>query len=520
MNVTGRNIIVFVLIWVILLTSCSNSINTESLQVDKLLSIKMREALLNNNVELVREALSLGANVDKFESDDIYVLSFTNKKEYNPLAIAVSKQEYMIAELLLSQGANPNILTADGFTLLQISSLEFAKTLLDHGANVELKNSKNQDVFDIKASNCEETEALAWTKLYLEYGGQITPERAKSCFDNNLNKPYSIIKYLEDVIPDFNANLSKIDLLFYKAAFEELDKIESDTKIRNDRGETLINIAAKYGNLTNVKTLYELGADIYTEGFNGRYNALDYAIENGYIECVKYFKEKGESVIEREDDVFSTTARNLRKCVSNGHFDCLSYVLSVFEECYEKDSLTAGACMAVERKDDKSLELLLLNGADISECAKTCLYSGNLKIAQVLIENGADFTYDGNELYYVACHYSDMEAAQFIKILEKVNPQSIERDTCALQTAVETGKMETVRALINVGIDINKRYFDSNKTILMFAARSTNEIFKFLIDSGADLYAKDDYGKSIKDYLTYDGCIDTNKMLMLSNVQS
>ncbi len=86
-------------------------------------------------------------------------------------------------------------------------------------------------------------------KLCLENGWKVSPQEIVTSFDDNKKRPYEMINYFRTNIPDLKLELSETDELFYKAAFGSLESEEADITAKNSRNETLINIAAKYGNI-------------------------------------------------------------------------------------------------------------------------------------------------------------------------------------------------------------------------------------------------------------------------------
>ncbi len=340
-----------------------------------------------------------------------------------------------------------------------------------------------------------------------------------TCFDDNGNKPYEMINYFRSNFPGLKIKLSKTDELFYKAAFGKLKRGEADITARNSRNETLINIAAKYGNINNVRLLYEKGADIRVKGYNGLYDALDYAIENGHIEVIKYFAEKGEGIIRRDDYMFMTTERNLMACGEKGYYDCLKYVLDTFE-IYNREDVTSGAVRAVRTGNLQILGLFLDHGADIDKMADDCLVNGNVETARFLVERGADFSKFEGALSYAIGFHSEEEGRALAAFLIEKYPSLIETDDDAVPKAINKGSIESVKLLIESGIDINKRYYSDNFTALMCASDSTDEIYEYLLSAGADITLKDAKGKTAEDHLNYYGCTDYKKLEMLNGIVS
>ncbi len=498
-----------------LLSGCQNISGLGEIQLsdEDISALKMYNAVFNDNASLAVEALEMGENPNEFSSDKVASLSAKFKREKNPLAMAVHKRSYEVADILLRNGADADALNVDGATILELSNIEFAKKLVECGADVNRKNSDGKCVFEVKASLLGEPEVIEWAKLCIENSYEVIPAKVRESFDYNNEKPYGMIKYLRE--QGFEIMLSETDELFYKAAFGTLKSEEADTVITNTRGETLINIAAKYGNLINVKLLLEKGADIRVEGHNGLYDALDYAIENGHMEIVKYFAEKGKFPIRREEHVYTTTERNLIQCVKSGNYNCLSYVLEAFNKIYDKDDFTSAACAAVKADNTDCLRLLLNLGADIDKAAEECLISGDVEIARLLCEFGADFGKINNALWYAIEFHDKDEGFELAKFLIENFPNLVQNDSSAMTAAIESGSLDAAKLLLGSGIDVNKRYFDKDITALMCAADSTDEIFRYLTELGADKYAEDTDGKTVRDYLNFYGCVDRVKMSML-----
>ncbi len=506
---------------IVMFSGCGNFIGARAVHFsdESLPSLKMYEAAFNDNVALAKESLAMGESPNRFSSNEVAHLSAKWKRECNPLAMAVNCHSYEVAGLLLESGGNADVLDVDGATLLEVSNIEFAKKLVEYGADINRRNQHGENLFQVKASMLEGDELLEWVKLCYENGWQASPKEIAAGFDDNPNKPYEMINYFRSNIPGLKIKLSKTDELFYKAAFGKLKRREADITARNSRNETLINIAAKYGNINNVKLLYEKGADIRVKSYNGLYDALDYAIENGHLEVIKFFAEKGEGIIRRDDYIFITTERNLMECGEKGYYDCLKYLLDTFE-IYNKEDVTFGAVRTVKTGNLQILDLFLDYGADIDKVANDCLINGDVETAEFLVKRGVDFSKFDNALYYAIDSHSEEEGRALAAFLIEKYPSLIETDTDALPEAITKGSVESVKLLIESGIDINKRYYDKKLTALMCASDSTDEIYEYLLSAGADITLKDAEGKTAQDHLNYYGCTDYKKLEMLNNTVS
>lgn len=95
---------------------------------------------------------------------------------------------------------------------------------------------------------------------------------------------------------------------------------------------------------------------------------------------------------------------------------------------------------------------------------------------------------------------NELETRHTISIYESV-------DVSTFCKAIMQGDIETVRRLIDLGENVNKKSLGMTPAI--FAARYNKaEILQLLIDSGADLSIKSDKGYSVKKYAELSNAID------------
>lgn len=105
----------------------------------------LNNAIMNNNVEMVRALI--------FHSVGGVDTNIANK-DYNqtPLNNAVLKGNYEIAEMLVRNGANPNIANKQGFTPLNNAVVkgddDLVRLLVEHGADKNIKNNQGFSALD------------------------------------------------------------------------------------------------------------------------------------------------------------------------------------------------------------------------------------------------------------------------------------------------------------------------------------------------------------------------------------
>ncbi|MHA7822176.1 ankyrin repeat domain-containing protein [Chryseobacterium arthrosphaerae] len=137
--------------------------------------------------------------------------------------------------------------------------------------------------------------------------------------------------------------------------------------------------------------------------------------------------------------------------------------------------------------------------------------SNNLKRVQQLLQNGADIEIAGEDDFnaygalYVAVVAGNGEMIKLIiKNKANVNPIINDEGYTLMIAAIQSGKISTVRTLIHSGTKINAvNDIEGNKKFVPLLEAIINEqsdIFKLLIDSGADPFEKNFENISAFDY--------------------
>ncbi|MEZ7892685.1 MAG: ankyrin repeat domain-containing protein [Candidatus Wallbacteria bacterium] len=145
---------------------------------------------------------------------------------------------------------------------------------------------------------------------------------------------------------------------------------------------------------------------------------------------------------------------------------------------------------AIDSNNPEQLSNLIKRGADINNTQKRLLrnftkhsplnyaiiYSGNLEIIKILVDNGAKLDvrdeYNKDALYYEIIKYGGIISYN------------------------GTGNLQIVKYLIEKGLDFKKMY-DNNETALIIAIKNYNfEIAKYLIEKGIDTKIINNDGKT------------------------
>ncbi|CAH1059861.1 ankyrin repeat domain-containing protein [Paenibacillus pseudetheri] len=222
---------------------------------------------------------------------------------------------------------------------------------------------------------------------------------------------------------------------------------------------TPLQICCKNGNLDIVKLLIEAGADKEIKDV-GRQTPLSIAITNNHYDITKYLIEEGA-------DIHSKGHNNLQPI----HFACalgsrkiIELLLSRGVDINQVDGLKSSLLDFTTNLDGGNLEAtktLVENGIDkkyFSTAFKWACWRNNLKIAEYLLANGADYkseTTPKSELLFWICSLGYKEIVQLLleqgvdfKTLVKFKGKVSSYNGSPLDRAIETNQIEIVN-LIN-----------------------------------------------------------------------
>jgi uncharacterized protein len=145
-------------------------------------------------------------------------------------------------------------------------------------------------------------------------------------------------------------------------------------------------------------------------------------------------------------------------------------------------------------------DLMLSSGAtmDLYEAAS----AGELERVKQFVEADASransFSPDGFPVFALACFFGNLEIARYLEETG-ANIQAVASNGSgynALTAATATGRTETVRWLLERGLDPNYRYGPGYTPLLTAAANGHLEIIKLLLAHGADPGVTANDGKS------------------------
>lgn len=263
------------------------------------------------------------------------------------------------------------------------------------------------------------------------------------------------------------------------AAFPRLESVNA----RIDRDESLLHLAARFGNHHAVALLLERHADIESLNING-HSPLIVAVENGHAEVVRLLLQAGARMsysIPR----FRTEAER-REAVRRR--DQLRQKLKSEDERAKLARVLDIILPMLNQSDEEFLreQTVEINTVD-------CLY--DFTVLKVLIE---EFRVDPNRdgfgsgsLLWRFADASDLEAVRFL-LSHGAKIDGCGDSHTALFAAVRNDHLEMIRLLLAAGADVNHR--DCDDCVPLGSCRSVAAV-QLLLDHGADPTLRDAYDR-------------------------
>jgi ankyrin repeat protein len=241
-------------------------------------------------------------------------------------------------------------------------------------------------------------------------------------------------------------------------------KMDPETIVTPQEGDTLLMHAAKKGLYGMVKMLLSKGADKSRKS-RTRMNAADYAASSKIVEVLDLLREKGEKTYDLTHasklvySAYTGDTEEINDAIDNGADPDVLYAIRAVH-------MSSGATDAIS-----GLFMRMINTGIAMPEAVTPLAvaaaQGKSDAAKILISRGAKPDYVAQK----GCH-------------------------TPLMIAICFRNLDTARLLIESGADVNAKSTRNDTPLLLAVHVGGNEIVKLLLEKGADVTAADQYGKT------------------------
>ena len=493
-------------------------------------SMSIHEAASNGNIEVVKQHLDAGVDVNAYDDEGI-----------TPLSYAAIKGHKNIVELLIGNGADVNAVSSRGLPPIMFAKnqpeikrllikngakringkadydlrmaafygrLEQAKQAIDNGANVDSKNElsgetplhraargKYYEIVKLLISNDADVNAMSpngSTPLHYAVNsaskelGQIANEISKQSTNNNISGK-QIVELLiaggADLRIKNNNGMTALDLA--DGQIEDL--------LRKHSGIPLsIHGAARSGNIEAVKQQLIDGEDVNVKDKNDR-TALHWAKTKN---IAKLLISKGADVNFKCVDGDTP----LRLAALYGHTEVAELLVAKGANVNIKDDSGSSLLhFGAKNNRPRLVELLLKAGADVyakDTYGRTPVHnaaaSANKEILKLFITKDVDLNVKDE---------GSRTALDYAIINNKTNTAALLRKYNAkhgtIHSAAFVGEVEAVKEFLTAGIDVNAKDDVNIQTPLHRAAgQGHNEIVELLIAKGADVNATNKYGST------------------------
>ena len=433
-----------------------------------------------------------GANKQKTQQELIGFIN-TNKaslkgQEIPTLIEAYKKNEDLIVGALMDAEVNLDVKDSEGFTTLMYAchykQMPFAKILIENGANPKIQNEDLNTAYDITSIDLkQEFKGFLKTKNYtylreLKNENQIVYDLYTGYIEN-INSPQSLSDLLKKINgPNFKPNNAFV--------------------IADSNVKTLLLEVCNNGHLEVAQALLEQKANTNFQDENGD-TALILACRNERMDIAQALVEVGTD--------WSIKNKEGKTAYHNCHPDLQESLKEIFQQNLNSRSevLNSVADQGVDKKNEPYVELL-----------KSLLTKLNHEMISIKSQNqdgiSRSNSFDSNQVgiavypYYKTIpelyedYKRDSSTENLKKLLEAIKNPKIDLDNIDIDripfliAAYGNGHVEVVEALINGGADLNIKNEYGDTALILACTNGHNDIVQALINGRADLNIKDEYG--------------------------
>ncbi|KAJ5767256.1 uncharacterized protein N7511_004872 [Penicillium nucicola] len=262
---------------------------------------------------------------------------------------------------------------------------------------------------------------------------------------------------------------------------------EFDASLVNNRGHTLLTVAAQGGSAQICRALIERGANVSPEMKGRAYiSALEPAVRKGHFDTVKYLVEVGANVNTAAEDRKHPTA--LAAAISAGHIEIAKYLITEGHADVNQSYLEVEQFGWTDIRTPIALAVKLKN----LELLKTFVGAQvNVNIAD---PSGHPLFAAMNCGYIEGAKYLIQEGNMDVNLVISSGMTPDESTTLLQKATSVVGTFEIVKALVGAGANLNPPVKGIEKTPLELVicqqkpGESKMEVVKYLVEAGADIH--------------------------------
>lgn len=448
------------------------------------------------------------------------------------LHLAVEKNDRAAVEKLSRVGANPNQPDKEGqtplFTAIAARNIDMVRVLVDKGASFEARDDKKRNALDWAIEKECPVEFIAQLRGFGADPASpaIDNRRTAMHLAAEKNRP-DLIEYLHSAGLSLNQQDSQGATPLHVAvsakkpeALQKLIDLKADANIRNNQIETPLHLAAAQGNAAAADALLTLpevrrGINDHRT-YNKGWTPLMSAVAANQPAIIEKIVAVGGNVNQTDNE----NRNSLFIAVENGHLEAAKLLLSLGADCKKGPESTYNKSSMVHWINDKNYaEMLLLlynggfdlnakDGSGQTALNKAAEQQSKDKIRH-LLALGADPNlandYGRRPLDTIIEHYSFSynDHAEIIGQLVShgadvnLSPLATVQQS-PLHVAARNGNVNVMKLLVahNANIDQPTRGSDAMTPFMMAAESGKHLAAQFLQEQGANVFKKDNWGRT------------------------
>ena len=466
---------------------------------------KLFYAIDSENLEMAKEAVAAGADVNHFDSKRLRERLWHNEIESNPILVAINRGSIQIAEYLLECGADVNYVNDSGRSILSYCA-EFRKdivhTIINKGADVNYIDQFGNTALDYSLMNDRLSSLDSFTTL-LNYNPEIKNSTLKKVIDNMIDNPEITKNYIvSKMLFDKGYSIEALDITyaFLGKSDELMDLVKSKMYDTNHDG-VLLSAAAAFGSSECAEYLYQNtdGKKIVSANQLFRLSAMF-----GNIENMKYFLSVGADINSRDFSDYSA----FELSAFNNQIKSISFLLELGADLtpstknFEKDAL----CFAIQNKNFDMLQMLLpyIQNFNLGHALGTAIEVHNNEALKALLDMGTDPNYGIEVTNLLGKSVKEYNWDAIRMLLEYGAGVNAETAFTPLVQSIRYGYKDMTNYLIKNGalVNVSKNYQGAPENIPVIVAIQYGqfEILKLLIENGAQITDLKYYGKNVLEF--------------------